>query len=446
MNEKEIKELIQNLDNDLIEKELEDLMEDMDFDMESISQKAYDKLNKETMHVKKKKFVPVVAAALVAVMGLSTVYADEISAFMQSFLNKTVVYDTVVDGDAFYLDEPFQLKDGQVLDIMFTQDNLIMTLDYTLVDDKLPELSVQTPSGEKYLATGYAQTNRGLMLLFSSDYLEKLKPKSEITLNIADQSYTITLKEGQPVADTGEMTEAQASVTNCDWVHIGCQQTEQGVKILASFDVEGVKLHAIGQPEIKNAESHFKNEANGSIIGGGTSTMTLPLEAVGKDNKTYRFVKDEKAVGRPVTTFLSDAPDDVTLYIPSLIVGLEETMDTINLTMPAVGEETALNKEIDLGLQKMVLQTVKRTSETTAELTFALNTGEKSEVTIREGGIYSSDVINGESKWGDSICVTTLTFDKDLKSAALSISWPTFVINGNWEIDCAAAANEGAAN
>ncbi|AET67302.1 hypothetical protein Desor_1659 [Desulfosporosinus orientis DSM 765] len=144
----------------------------------------------------------------------------------------------------------------------------------------------------------------------------------------------------------------------------------------------------------------------------------------------------KNAVGRPVTQFESLAPADkeIELKVPSLLVGYEKDFGNFDVAIPGLNEEKRIDREIDLKLQKIVLQSIKRTSATTAELKFALNTGGATEVAVREAMVYSKDVQSGDSIWQDNVCTMRISFDEKLKNAEFNVSWPCFVVNGNWNL------------
>lgn len=130
----------------------------------------------------------------------------------------------------------------------------------------------------------------------------------------------------------------------------------------------------------------------------------------------------------------SHGPDgqEITLKIPGIIVGYKETVSTLTIDIPAIGEKKHLSEDIDLGLQKMMLQSIERTSKTTAELSFALNTGERKEVSIHEVLMESTDLHSGELLWKDDICTMTITFDEELTQTELTAGWPSFLVSGDW--------------
>lgn len=436
MTEKQIHALMQSMDHDLMARELDDLMDGMEIDLDSITKKAYRKLNKERLKMKRKRFYPLVAASLIAVLGISNVYASEISDFVKSFFNKTAIYETVVDGSAYYLASPVQLdEESKLKNVIFTKDTLEMNLTLPLVEDKLPDITVTAANDAIYKPGGYGYGVGDSLLLSFWNETEKnyvFSPTKELQLTIGEKSYDIHLTEGGAVVADGEIKPAEQNTI--DWLNIGYKKTDKGVQILTSFSDQDLKLISIGEPAEKDASRMFKNE-NG-IISIGSSAMTNPLLGYDKDKNVYAYSPDKNAVGRPVTQFVSPAPADreIALKIPSIIVGYEQEFDHFNIEIPGLDEEKSINREIDLKLQKIVLQSIKRTSATTAELTFALNTGDKKEVAVRETDFYSKDVRSGDSLWQDNVCTMKISFDEELKNAEMKVGWPHFVVKGDWTL------------
>jgi len=437
MNEKQIQALMQNLDNDLLTKELDDLMSGLEIDQDSITQKAFTKLNKERLKMKRKRSYPLVAASLIAIVslvGVSNVYAGEISNFIKSFFNQRAIYSTVADGSAYYLESPLQLDEKSKLEnVIFTKDKLEMNLTLPLTEDKLPEISVAA-NGTIYKPGGYGYGNDRLLLSFWNEAERNYAflPTKELKLMIGEKSYSIHLAGGVPVVGSGEIKPAEQ--TNIAWLNIGYKKTDQGVQILTSFTDKDLKLVNIGEPAQETVTRTFKNE-NG-INSGGTSSMTNPLLGYDNEKNVYTYNKVNNAVGRPVTQFESQVPagKEIKLKIPSLIVGYEKDFGNFDVAIPGLNEEKRIDREIDLKLQKIVLQSIKRTSATTAELKFALNTGGAKEVVLRDAGLYSKDVQSGDSVWQDNICTMRISFDEQLKNAEFNVGWPSFVVNGNWTL------------
>ncbi len=433
--EKQIQALMQNLDNDLLTRELDDLMSDMDINLDSITQKSFTKLKKERLKMKRKRIYPLVAASLIAVVGISSVYASDISNFVKSFFNQTEIYSTVAEGSAFYLESPLQLdEDSKLENVIFTEDSLEMNLTLPLTEDKLPEITVTTANGALYKPGGYGYDNDCLLLSFWNEAEQNyaFSPTKELELMIGEKSYSIHLAEGAPVVASGEINPAEQ--TNIDGVNVGYKKTDKGLQILTSFSDEDLKLVNIGEPTQKTVTDTFKNE-NG-IISSGTSAMTNPLLGYDNEKNVYTYNKVKNAVGRPVTQFESQAPADqeIELKIPSLIVGYEKDFANFNVAIPELNKEKRIDREIDLKLQKIVLQSIKRTSATTAELKFGLNTGDAAEVAVRDAILYSKDVQSGDSVWQGDVCTMHISFDENLENAELNVSWPHFVVNGDWTL------------
>lgn len=436
MTEKQIQALMQNLDNDLLAKELDDLMSGVAIDLDSITQKAYTKLNKERLRMKRKKIYFLVAASLVAIACITNVYASDISDFLKSFFNQKEIYSTVVEGEAYYLKSPLQLdKESKLETVIFTKDNLEMSLTFpTLTEDKLPDITVAAADGTLYKPGGYGYDNDCLLLSFWNEAEQNyvFSPTQDFKLLIGEKSYSIHLAEGAPVVGSGEIKPAEHS--SIAWVNIGYQKTDGGVQILTSFTDKDLKLVNIGEPVQKDVTQMFKNE-NG-IIGGGTSSKTNPLLGYDNEHKVYIYERAENAIGSPVSQFESQVPagKEIELKIPSLIVGYEKDFGSFDVAIPELNQEISIDQEIDLKLQKIALKSIKRTSATTAEIKFALNTGDAAEVAIREVSLYSSDVQSGDSVWQDDVCTMRLIFDQELKNINIDVSWPRFVVNGNWTL------------
>ncbi|GAB6180400.1 hypothetical protein JCM14036_17190 [Desulfotomaculum defluvii] len=435
MTEKQIQTLMQNLDNDLLSKELDDLIRGLDIDLDSITKKSFSKLNNRRLKMKRKRVYPLLAASLIAIICISNAYAAEISDFVRSFFNQRAIYSTVVDGSAYYLESPLQLDEkSELKNVIFTKDTLDMSLTLPLKEDKLPEILVVTANGKIYKPGGYGDDKDGLLLSFwnEAEHNYVFSPTKDLKLMIGEKSYSIHLKEGAPVVGSGEIIPAEK--TDIGWVNVGYKKIDGGVQILTSFTDKDLKLVGIGEPAQKNVTQMFKNE-NG-IMSSGTSSMTKPLLGYANDKNFYTYSQDKNAVGRPVTQFETQAPADkeIELKIPSLLVGYEKDFANIDVAIPELNEEKRIDREIDLKLQKIILQSIKRTSATTAELKFALNTGDKAEVAVREVNLYSKEVQSGESLWQGDVCTMRISFDEKLKNAQLNLSWPRFVVNGNWTL------------
>ena len=90
---------------------------------------------------------------------------------------------------------------------------------------------------------------------------------------------------------------------------------------------------------------------------------------------------------------------------------------------------------MDLFAQRAVVKSIERLSPTSAELVFQLNTGAKKYVSISSFDVYGKDIKKISSEFSGDMAVMTVEFDKEVDKAELDISYPRFVINGNWTIN-----------
>ena len=67
-------------------------------------------------------------------------------------------------------------------------------------------------------------------------------------------------------------------------------------------------------------------------------------------------------------------------------------------------------KEIDFNIQKAILQNIKRTSETSCEIEFELNSGKDKNVNIRDFNFYSKDVKEINSEFDGNKAIIKLEF------------------------------------
>ncbi|MEN1760251.1 hypothetical protein [Anoxynatronum sibiricum] len=437
MTEKQLQAFMQQLDNDLLDEELHPSMSDLEIDVDAIRQKTFAKLNKERLKMKRKRLYPLLAASLVAVVCVSSVYASDISDFVKSFFPQKAIYSTIVAGEAFYLETPLPLDGSNKLEtVMFTETSLEMTLTFPLAEDKLPEITIVTEEGHHYKPGGYGYEGDHLLLSFWNETDENylFAPTNAFEMIIEENSYAVRLTESTSVVNNGEIKAAEN--TPIDWIRVGYQKTTDGVHLLTNFDDPELRLVNIGEPEYQDVTQMFINESETSIIGSSTSPMVKPLLGYDDENNVYPYSMVENAVGRPITQFQAQVPEGkrIQLKIPSLIVGYQKSFDSFDVTIPEMNEGIILDHEIDLQLQKMVLQHIKRTSSTTAELTFAVNTGGSNGVTVRDVDFYSKDVDSGESVWKGNTCTMTITFEEDMASASFDVNWPNFEVKGDWTL------------
>lgn len=422
MNEKEMRGMMRNLDGEFLERELDVVMDGIEVDVESILDKSVAKLEKEQKKMKKSRWIPIVAAAVCVVVGTSAAYASEISDFVKSFFDQSTPYSTVVDGTAYYLEAPVKLSAGGTLNAaLFASDQLELALDAEFTGIKV------NIGGTEYEAGGYSEGPKGKEL-----YFYEIPAAPEFTLVLDGKSQTISLTRADSAVDNGEIQPE--SQTPVDWVNMGYKMTGGGVRIFTSFDDGKIQLVSIGCPEVEDVTGSFENRADGSM-GSSTSPLPLPLYGYDVSGKAYEYATDPDDMGRPLTVFYSDAPSDenIILKIPSIVVGYDKA-HSLDISLPSVGETDSLGKDLDFGLESMRLDTVERTSGTTARLTFTLDTGSRQEVSFRNANLYSSDLNSGNMTWKDGVCVMEIEFDSNLDSFALGMSYPTFVVDGDWEL------------
>ena len=370
--------------------------------------------------MKKIRLIPIVAAIVCMMVGTTIVYADEISDFLKSFFGKSIVYSTVVDGTAYYLEAPLGLDGGgQIYAVMFTQSDLKLVIDADFSD-----ISVAIGDGKEYEPDGYSRGPNGEEFGFYG-----LTPAQDIVVTLDGKQHSIHLSKASAAVDNGDIIPAEPN--SIDWINMGYKRTDNGVQIFTSFADEGLNLNMIGSPVKREVKASFDNQTYSSNT---THSPTQPIVGYDKAGNTYEYVYEENPLAWPATRFESNAPDgqEITLKIPGIIVSYKEIITKFNIDIPAVGEENFPSKEIDLGLQKMVLQSIVRTSATTAELTFTLNTGERKEVFINKVSMESADVHSGELLWKDDTCTMTINFDEGLTQTELMAGWPRFLVSGDW--------------
>ena len=422
MDEKHITKLINNLDNHLFCQELDNMMDGIEIDYHSIAEKARWKLGKEQrkMQLHKRKVLSVIAASLVLVLGITTAYAAEISAFLKSLSSKTGVYATVVDGPAYYLERPLELGANQSLvKAMFASNHL----ELRLIADPQNRPDVKLGIGGKELEPdGFMGERDGMTLVFYN-----LPPTDRFDLIVGDKSYPVALSGGNPIVDGSDIIEAESSTVT--WVSMGYKKIDNGIQILTAFDDRDLRLRSLVIPESDKVTETFSRLASNSYF-----AEFMPLIGYDAEGKAYEYHYDANDMGRPLTKFTSNAPDNkqITLNVPGIVVSYDKSFADLNAALPAAGEKQEVNGEINLSLQKMVLQSIERTSDTTARLVFKLNTGDKNNVRIRNAIIQGDNIDSGELLWENGICTMDVTLSEPATQINLQISHPSFIVDGDW--------------
>lgn len=420
MNDQKLHELMNRFD-DLMEQELEELMGDIEIDIDSISQKAHWKLRKGQKKVSKsKKVIAIIAVSLVAVCSVTTVYASEISQFIQSLTNKTGVYGTVVDGPIYYLENPVALGEGQNLtQAMFQEHGLDIQLDFRNADG--PNIRIKI-DGKEMEPNGMGDYNH---LTFYG-----VKPSSSFDLIVDEISYPVVLSTSQPIIDGNEIVEVESN--DIQWLSMGYKKIPDGIQILTTFEDRSLELVFLEIPLKDRVTQSF--ERNGENVIRHSNHETLQsLVGTAPDGRTYVYSSDSNDMGRPITKYITDAPagEEITLHIPGIAV-YKDINKEFSISLPEVGTKAKTEQTIDLGLQSMELQTIERTSDTTATLTFALNTGGENDVRVWQAYLESSAFEKSDLLWENGICTMNVTLDKSCNDFSLSVEGAYFIVDGNW--------------
>ncbi|TCO77380.1 hypothetical protein [Marinisporobacter balticus] len=444
MNEDKLIELLSNFDDDLVEKEIDKLLEGVEIDMDSINKKANKKLNDHNEKGKGRKRFPYVAAACVCLLCITTAYADDISGVIKSFFNKTPVYSTIVDGDAYYLKESYPLnKDIQIKNAMVSEGKLEMEVT-TSLNLKLEDIKI-TPKNDPnkvYCVGGYSGEENEYFLSFmnKTEKNYNIKPFKDFNIYIAGDTYDVSLEEAKSLDVEDKIYTGDATENNIEGVNMGAQKLYKNgkvnIQLIAAFDDKDLKLTSLGKPTETKVVSTTENRGKEGIMGSSTSSKAEDLYVFDESNDEYKLEIPKDAKGRPVTTFETNAPKDknLTLKLPAIIAGYEKTMDSFELNIPKEGEVT-LNKEIDFNIQKAVVKNIKRVSPTSAQVELELNTDGDENINIRSFDFYSADMGKIVAEFDGDKGIVNLEFDKNIDTTNIEISYPDFVMNGNWIID-----------
>lgn len=452
MNEDKMLVTLSNFDDDLIEKEIENLVEGVECDIDSIKRKACQKLinhniklAKENKKMKFKNRLRYVAAICVCFIGVNVVYADEISEVLKSFLNKTPVYSTTVDGDAYYLKESKLLDDSmEINSFIVCEGRLEMEFTSKLGIDVLEDIKIipQDAPDMQYVMGGYSKDDNHKYMFSFANGKEKnynIKPFQAFDLVVGDKTYSVTLDKAKSVNDIQRLAAGQAT-NSIDMVNVGANSIEkdgkQAVQLLASFNNKDMKLSAFGQPVTTTIEATFENLGKEGLVSHETGAGTQDIYATDGSGNKYKLEVPDDANAFPVTTFETEASKDteLTINLPALLATYQKSVDNFKINIPEEGEEI-IDRNIDMVAQQAVVKSIKRLSPTSAELVWQLNTGDENHISIKSFQVYSKNIKKISSEFSDNAAVMTLEFDKNVEVADLEISWPEFVMNGNWTIN-----------
>ncbi|GBF33405.1 hypothetical protein DCCM_2506 [Desulfocucumis palustris] len=444
MNEEKMIAMLGNLDDDLIEKEIDKLMDGVEFNMESINRKAHKKLAQHNRRTKFRKHLPYVAAVCACFIFINTVYAGEISDVIKSFFNKTPVYSTMVDGNAYYLKNSLKLDDNISIDSFMVSDGrLDMEITSKLGIDVLKDMKIvpEEDPDALYIMGGYSEDGNNkysFSLMNGKENNYSIKPFGAFDMTIHGKVYPVTLDKAKSLDGTQKLY-AGSSPHKTDKVNVGANSIENngkiGVQLIASFKDKDMKLSAFGKPADQIFKLTFENTDNG-MLSSSTRSRTDDIYLSDTAGNKYRLEIPADAKVAPVTTFETNAPkgSEFTLKLPALTASYHKTMDSFTLNIPTAGEVN-INRQIDLSAQSVVVKSIKRVSPTAAVVEFNLNTGADKNVSVKSFMVFSKNVKKILSEFNGDKAVMTMEFNKDVDTADIEISWPEFVINGDWTIN-----------
>ncbi|TPG70141.1 hypothetical protein EEL31_17720 [Brevibacillus laterosporus] len=446
MNERKIFELLNNIDDDLVEKEIDKLLEGVEIDMDAINKKAHQKLtNNNKKGKRRKRYSYVAAAACVCLLGVTTAYASDISETIKSFFNKTPIYSTIVDGDAYYLKERYALNNEIAIEnIMVSKGNLEMEITTDLSLSELGEINIipQNDASTVYYPGGYSEEGEKYHFSFTNktENNYNIKPFKDFKLVIGRDSYNVSLEKAKSLDLNSKIYTSNAGESNIKGVNIGAKVIDENgksnIQFITSFEDKNLKLAGLGKPIEAKVVSTVENQGKDGMILFSTSNQAEELYVFDEMDTKYKLEIPENSKGHPVTTFETSAPQDknLRLKLPALVASFDKTIASIPLSIPKEGEAT-LNKEIDFTIQKAVVKNVKRVSPTSAQIEFELNTDGNKNIDIRSFDLNSPDIKKMSAEFNGNKAIMTLEFDKKLNTTNIQISYPQFVMNGNWAID-----------
>lgn len=446
MNEDQLIALLSSIEDDSVDEEIDTLLKGVEIDMDAIKEKSQRKLNAIKKKTKLSKRIPYVAAACIGILGITTVYAGDISEAIKSFLNITPVYSTIINGKAYYLKETYALDEHIKLESMtVSKGKLEMEFSSDLSMETLGTINIIAKDQPSivYGAGGYSEEGNKYFISFMNQSTGNydIKPFKDFELKMAGKSYAVSLDEGQNFNENSKIYTDNSNAAGVKGVNVGARIVEGSkdklnVQLVASFDDQELVLSTLGLPIQSKVIS--KNEDLGAqgMFGSSTSSAAASIYVFDGANNKYELKVPKDAKGSPVTVFETNAPKDqpLTVKLPAIMASYHKTIETFSITVPKEGE-VKVDKTIDLGMQKAVVKSVKRLSPTSAEIVFDLNIGDNNKVQIRDFNLHSPKAKKIEAVFEGNKASATIEFSEGVDSADLEISYPNFVINGNWTID-----------
>ena len=418
-----------------------------------------------------KRFTKAAAVFFFAAIGLSTViYAERLADFGRAvFRTVTVPYTQIAyNGDemtrtgSYYLEAPIDLGGGDyVEDIIFTYNKLEIICSFT---DPLANIFFTSDPDSMYMISiknaciltdkdgvvyngGYGVTfspqNERIFFLAgkegeAGDDSYSFVPSPELTLTIGGLMFDIMLApSGTTSADTG--FDRADSPYGIEWAELKYRLTDPpdsgNLQITADF-TDRLELLKVGRPE--NTDIYVSRELSAVIksgTGGEEYLKTQPLTAYGEDGGIYTFA----APLGSVTVFKPDAAPPigktVSMEVPCIIIEYKGGLPLFSVELPAVGAVIYPELELSLKTEEIVLKSVERTSETTAELVFVLNAGEGGQTAVLDPGFNSRYAGFLEYTVENGVCTLNAVFkDRAADTLELGFQNPVFAVYGGWTI------------
>lgn len=449
MNEDKIMQLLSNLDDDLVEKEIDKLLDGVEIDMESINKKAHNKLNNEInnehkkVRIRKKRFYILVACLII--LSVTSLYAKDISKAVLSFFNKTPVYDTIVDGEAYYLKDNLKLDEHLTIEsLMVSEGNLEMELISDLSLDEFGNIYIMSKDNPDvvYSVGGFSYEDNGYYFSFMNEKEENyhIVPFKDFTFVAAGKTYEVALDTAVSFDIESQIYTANEAQSSEIGVNMGAKLFEKDgklmVQIITSFEDERLQLAKIGKPQKADAYVEYENLGEKGTRSSSTGLIVDTLYVQDESGENYSLDIPKDAKGRPVTMFETNAPKgkELTLKVPSIVACYPEEIEKLKVSIPKEGE-VSINQEIDFGIQKAKVKSIKRLSPTSASIEFELNTALNDKIHLRSLSFYSTDIKKAETKFDANKAIMTLEFDEEIDAVNISVSYPDFVIDGDWMIN-----------
>lgn len=444
--ELEILTLVGNIDDEIIEGKIDKSFEEkgVEFNMDNIKDKAMDKINENKSNKRKFKKSPFVVAAVACTVIVSSVYAGDISNAFKTLFNKTVIENSVYDGDVYFLENNFEIEGGKITELKVAEGKLDMNLILDSMDniDSGVKIIPNDNTGYVYEVGGYGGYDGEVSLSFMNMKEENynIKPFESCKFELAGKTYDLMLTKGEKVSLEDNYVQGENDATVDDGLVEVFAKTERvgdttKATFLAAFNEKELQLQLFGKRE-KSSGHSFENDKNG-VFSAGKGSVQQDIYAKDADGNSY--ILNPKGDKFPLINFEIDNPEnkELTANVEG-VSAMYKSDDKLNITLeiPESGEISP-NKEVDLWVQKANIKTVKRTADDAIEIEYELNTGDYKSVSIIDLGVYSSDVIKCDTVVEGNKAVSTIKFDSSLEEINLQYSWPTFHIEGNFEVPLA---------